>query len=216
MSLVENYIQEYLDNLQPLCEGELGELQKYAYEKEIPIIPKDVVQLLGIILGLVKPVKILEIGMAVGFSASFMTGYLQEGGHLTTIDRYDVMIKQAKENFKCLGVEDKVTILEGNANDILPTLNEEYDFIFMDAAKGQYIQILPDVLRLLKKGGIIMADDILQEGRVAQGYEEVPRRQRTIHKRMNEFLYEITHNPKLKTSILTIGDGVALIQKTED
>lgn len=216
MSLVENYIQEYLDNLQPLCEGELGELQKYAYEKEIPIIPKDVVQLLGIILGLVKPVKILEIGMAVGFSASFMTGYLQEGGHLTTIDRYDVMIKQAKENFKRLGVEDKVTILEGNANDILPELNEEYDFIFMDAAKGQYIQILPDVLRLLKKGGIIMADDILQEGRVAQGYEEVPRRQRTIHKRMNEFLYEITHNPKLKTSILTIGDGVALIQKTED
>lgn len=216
MSLVENYIQEYLDNLQPLCEGELGELQKYAYEKEIPIIPKDVVQLLGIILGLVKPVKILEIGMAVGFSASFMTGYLQEGGHLTTIDRYDVMIKQAKENFKRLGVEDKVTILEGNANDILPALNEEYDFIFMDAAKGQYIQILPDVLRLLKKGGIIMADDILQEGRVAQGYEEVPRRQRTIHKRMNEFLYEITHNPKLKTSILTIGDGVALIQKTED
>ena len=145
-----------------------------------------------------------------------MTGFLQEGGHLTTIDRFDVMIKQARENFKRLGVEDKVTILEGNANDILPTLDEQYDFIFMDAAKGQYIQILPDVLRLLKKGGVIIADDILQEGRVAQAYEEVPKRQRTIHKRMNEFLNEITNNPKLKSSILTIGDGVAFIQKIED
>jgi len=216
MSLVENYIHEYLENLQPFCEGELGQLQKTSYEKEVPIIPKDVVQFLGVVLSIVKPKKILEIGMAVGFSASYMTGFLQEGGHLTTIDRFDVMIKQAKENFKRLGVEDKVTILEGNANDILPTLDEQYDFIFMDAAKGQYIQILPDVLRLLKKGGVIIADDILQEGRVAQAYEEVPKRQRTIHKRMNEFLNEITNNPKLKSSILTIGDGVAFIQKIED
>ena len=204
MSLVENYIHEYLENLQPFCEGELGQLQKTSYEKEVPIIPKDVVQFLGVVLSIIKPNKILEIGMAVGFSASYMTGFLQEGGHLTTIDRFDVMIKQAKENFKRLGVEDKVTILEGNANDILPTLDEQYDFIFMDAAKGQYIQILPDVLRLLKKGG------------VAQAYEEVPKRQRTIHKRMNEFLNEITNNPKLKSSILTIGDGVAFIQKIED
>ncbi len=216
MSLVENYIHEYLENLQPFCEGELGQLQKTSYEKEVPIIPKDVVQFLGVVLSIIKPKKILEIGMAVGFSASYMTGLLQEGGHLTTIDRFDVMIKQAKENFKRLGVEDKVTILEGNANDILPTLDEQYDFIFMDAAKGQYIQILPDVLRLLKKGGVIIADDILQEGRVAQAYEEVPKRQRTIHKRMNEFLNEITNNPKLKSSILTIGDGVAFIQKIED
>lgn len=216
MSLVENYIHEYLENLQPFCEGELGQLQKTSYEKEVPIIPKDVVQFLGVVLSIIKPKKILEIGMAVGFSASYMTSFLQEGGHLTTIDRFDVMIKQAKENFKRLGVEDKVTILEGNANDILPTLDEQYDFIFMDAAKGQYIQILPDVLRLLKKGGVIIADDILQEGRVAQAYEEVPKRQRTIHKRMNEFLNEITNNPKLKSSILTIGDGVAFIQKIED
>ena len=216
MSLAENYIHEYLENLQPFCEGELGQLQKTSYEKEVPIIPKDVVQFLGVVLSIIKPKKILEIGMAVGFSASYMTDFLQEGGHLTTIDRFDVMIKQAKENFKRLGVEDKVTILEGNANDILPTLDEQYDFIFMDAAKGQYIQILPDVLRLLKKGGVIIADDILQEGRVAQAYEEVPKRQRTIHKRMNEFLNEITNNPKLKSSILTIGDGVAFIQKIED
>ena len=121
MSLVENYIHEYLENLQPFCEGELGQLQKTSYEKEVPIIPKDVVQFLGVVLSIIKPKKILEIGMAVGFSASYMTGFLQEGGHLTTIDRFDVMIKQAKENFKRLGVEDKVTILEGNANDILPT-----------------------------------------------------------------------------------------------
>lgn len=216
MSLVENYLAEYIDNIQPKCEGELGKLQEESYELGIPIIPNDVVRLLSLLLGMVKPNRILEIGMAVGFSSSLMAKFLEEDGSIDTIDRYPLMIEKARANFKKFGLEDKVNILEGNANDILPTLKGPYDVIFMDAAKGQYIQILPEVMRLVRVGGLIIADDVLQEGRVAQEYEEVPRRQRTIHKRMNEFLYEISHNTKMRSSILTIGDGVAVIQKIEE
>lgn len=214
--LVEKYLLDYIDKIQPHCTGKLGELQESAYNEGLPIIPNDVVRLLGVLLSIHKPEKILEIGMAVGFSASYMAGYLPEKGYIKTIDRYPIMIERAKENFKALGVDDKITILQGDAAEVLPILDEKFDFIFMDAAKGQYIQILPQVLRLLKKGGIIFADDVLQDGRVAMEYEQVPRRQRTIHKRMNEFLNEISTNPKLKSSILTIGDGVAVIQKLED
>ncbi len=216
MSLVDDYISEYLDNMLTDCDGQLGELQREAYKEGLPIIPKDVVKLLGFVVGIKKPKSILEIGMAVGFSSSYMAQFLPEDGYIKTIDRYPMMIERAKENFKKFGLENKITVLEGNANDILPKLNEKFDFVFMDAAKGQYINILPDVLRLTKKGGIIMADDVFQDGRVAQDYFEVPRRQRTIHKRLNEFLYEITHNDKLRTSLLTVGDGVALMEKLED
>ncbi len=216
MSLVENYLAEYVDDLQPLCKGKLGEMQKAAYEEGLPIIPNDVAKLMGFVLGIKRPARILEIGMAVGFSASYMSSFLPEDGSIITIDRYPMMIEQAKANFKKLGLEDKITILEGDANTILPTLDGKFDFVFMDAAKGQYIYMLPHVLRLTEPGSIIMVDDVLQDGRVAQGYTDIPRRQRTIHKRLNDFLYEITHNDKLRTAILTIGDGVALIEKLED
>ncbi len=213
MSFVDENLRKYVDNMLTYCEGDLGELQKKAYSDGLPIIPKDVVNLLGFVLGVTKPKAILEIGMAVGFSSIFMTGFLPEDGYIKTIDRYPMMIERAKENFKKFGVEDKVTILEGNANDVLKGLDEKFDFVFMDAAKGQYINILPDVIRLTKKGGIIMADDIFQEGRVALDRLAVERRQRTIHKRLNEFIYEITHNDRLRTSLLTVGDGVALMEK---
>lgn len=216
MSLVENYLAEYVDDLQPLCKGKLGEMQKAAYEEGLPIIPNDVAKLMGFVLGIKRPARILEIGMAVGFSASYMSSFLPEDGSIITIDRYPMMIEQARANFKKLGLEDKITILEGDANTILPTLDGKFDFVFMDAAKGQYIYMLPHVLRLTEPGSIIMVDDVLQDGRVAQGYTDIPRRQRTIHKRLNDFLYEITHNDKLRTAILTIGDGVALIEKLED
>ncbi len=214
--LVEKYLEDYVIGMLTDCDGELGRLQRESYNAGLPIIPKDVVKLLGFILGIYKPVKILEVGMAVGFSAAFMSGYLPENGHITTIDRYPLMIEKAKANFKKLGIEDKITVLEGDANIVLKSLDEKFDFVFMDAAKGQYINILPDVLRLLKVGGVIMADDILQDGRVAQDYFEIPKRQRTIHKRLNEFLNTITHSDNLRTSILTIGDGVALMEKLKE
>jgi predicted O-methyltransferase YrrM len=213
MSIVDERLSKYVNDIQPLCTGELGELQRLAYEEGLPIIPNDVVRLLGVIMGLIKPKKILEIGMAIGFSSIYMSGFIPEDGSITTIDRYPYMIERAKENFERFGKNDKINMIVGDAVEVLKTLDDEYDMVFMDAAKGQYINILPDVIRLTKKGGLIIADDVLQDGRVAMERLEVPRRQRTMHTRLNEFLSEISNNEGLRSSILTIGDGVALIQK---
>ncbi len=216
MALIDENLDIYLNNLMPKVDGELGKLQQKSYEEGIPIIPNDVVRLISVLLSIKKPKKILEIGCAVGFSSSFMSSFLQDGGKVTTIERYPLMIEKAKVNIKSLGLEDKIELIEGDANEVLKTLNDEYDVIFMDAGKGQYINILPDVYRLLKIGGIIIADDILQNGDVAKQKEEIVKRQRTIHYRLNDFLWEITHNDGLNTSILTIGDGVAICYKTKN
>jgi predicted O-methyltransferase YrrM len=213
MSIVDERLSKYINDIQPLCSGELGELQKAAYEEGLPIIPNDVVRLMGVILGLTKPKKILEIGMAVGFSSIYMSDFLPEDGSITTIDRYPYMIDRAKENFEKFGKGDKINLIVGDAVEVLKELDGEFDLVFMDAAKGQYINILPDVIRLTRKGGLIVADDVLQDGRVAMERLDVPRRQRTMHTRLNEFLSEISNNKELRSSILTVGDGVALMQK---
>ena len=203
---------EYVNDILDFAEGDVGKLQKSAYEEGLPIIPKDVEKLLEFVISVHKPRKILEIGCCVGFSSSLMA--ILTGAEVTTIDRYDIMIKAAKENFKKLGTENSVTLIEGDAGEVLKTLNDKYDFIFMDAAKGQYINFLPDCMRLLKVGGILFADDIFQEGRIAKDRLDIPRRQRTIHTRLRAFIHEITHDSRLKTSLLTVGDGVALCHKT--
>ncbi|MFI3231272.1 MAG: O-methyltransferase [bacterium] len=216
MSLIESNLDKYINNLLPKVEGDLGELQEKSYQEGVPIIPNDVVRFMSVILSVKKPKRILEIGCAVGFSASFMTQFLQEGGSITTIERYSVMIEKAKANIKNLGLTDKITLIEGDANEVLKTLkDDEYDVIFMDAGKGQYINILPDVYRLLKVDGILIADDLLQDGNVAKDRLEIEKRQRTIHTRLNSFIYEITHNKALDTSILPIGDGVAICYKKQ-
>ncbi len=214
--LTEDYLQDYLKEVLPMCGGTLGEIQKISYEQDVPIIPNDVVRLLSFILSVKKPKKILEIGAAVGFSSGLMSKFLADGGKITTIDRFDIMIEQFKENRKKLSLEDKIELIEGNACEVLPRLSEKFDVIFLDAAKGQYIQMLPHCIRLLETGGILIADDVLQNGNIAKKREEIPRRQRTIHTRMRNFLWEITHNDALETSILTIGDGVALCCKVKD
>lgn len=216
MALIDENLDNYLKNLMPMVEGDLGHLQQRSYDEGVPIIPNDVVRLISVLLSIKKPKKILEIGCAVGFSSSFMSGFLQDGGTVTTIERYPVMIEKAKKNITNLGLNDKINLIEGDANQVLKQLNEQYDVIFMDAGKGQYINILPDVYRLLKIGGIIIADDILQNGDVCKQKEEIVKRQRTIHYRLNDFLWEITHNKGLDTSILTIGDGVAICYKTKE
>lgn len=216
MALINENLDNYLKNLMPMVDGDLGDLQQRSYNEGVPIIPNDVVRLISVLLSIKKPKKILEIGCAVGFSSSFMSKFLQEGGTVTTIERYPVMIEKAKKNIKNLGLNDKINLIEGDANQVLKQLDEQFDVIFMDAGKGQYINILPDVYRLLKIGGIIIADDILQNGDVCKQKEEIIKRQRTIHYRLNDFLWEITHNKGLDTSILTIGDGVAICYKTKE
>ncbi len=213
---VDDYISKYIRVLQPPYEGVLSDIQEEAIDNDVPIVPHEVARFLSVILTMQKPKNILEIGTAVGFSASLMSKYLEDGGHITTIDRYDIMLADAKKNITRMGIEDKVTILEGDANDILPTLTGPFDVIFMDAGKGQYMNFLPHCLRLMPVGGILIADDILQGGYIAKSRFSVERRQRTIHKRLRNFLWEITHNPILETCLLPVGDGVALCYKKEE
>ncbi len=216
MSIIDTNIISFLDKIQPLCYGKLGQLQKESLEKNLPIIKPDTARLISFILSIKRPKRILEIGCCVGFSAALMTQYLKKDGKLTTIERYELMQEKALKNFETLGISHRIKMLKGDALDILPTLKRKYDFIFLDAAKGQYIQMLPHCLRLLKKDGILVADDVLQEGRVASDRLSIPRRQRTIHKRMGDFLYAISNTEGLVTSILTIDDGVTVTLKTKD
>ena len=154
--------------------------------------------------------KILEVGTAIGFSALLMSEYAPQGCHITTIEKYEKRIPLAKENFKKAGKEDRITLLEGDAVEILADMQETFDFIFMDAAKGQYIHFLPDILRLLEPGGLLVSDNILQDGDIVESKYAVTRRNRTIHNRMREYLYELKHREDLVTSIIPLGDGVAV------
>lgn len=214
--VTEDYLNDYLRTVQPLYDGVLGEIQREAIANNVPIIPHETARFLSVILSVKKPTKILEIGTAVAFSAGLMSRYLMPGGKITTIDRYEIMINDAKKNIVRQGLEDTINLIEGDAAEVLPTLNEKYDVIFMDAAKGQYSQFLPHCLRLLPVGGILIVDDVLQGGTIAQTRYEVPRRQRTIHKRLRNFLWDISHNEFLESSIVPVGDGVALCYKVKE
>ncbi len=208
--------QEYgafLKSILPPFDGKLLELQKRAVHEGIPIIPHETACFIRMLLGILKPVSVLEIGTAVGFSASLFCWYTDKSVCVTTIDRYPYMIERAKENIKFMGLENRITLLEGDAGEILPTLIGGFDLIFLDAAKGQYINFLPDCIRLLNTGGMLISDDVLLSGGVTGSRFQVPRRQRTIHKRLRSFLWEITRNPQLETSILPVGGGLALCRK---
>ena len=211
--VTDEEINLYLRTVQPMYDGILGEIQKQSIENQVPIIPHETARLLSVLLSLKKPKKILEIGTAVGFSAGLMSRYLQEGGKITTIDRFEVMLKDARENIKKMQLQDTIEIIQADAADVLPTLKDEYDVIFLDAAKGQYGSFLPHCLRLLPIGGLLIVDDVLQGGSIAKTRFSVPRRQRTIHKRMRNFLWDISHHPSLESCILPVGDGVALCYK---
>jgi predicted O-methyltransferase YrrM len=191
----------------------LDELEKKAKEDEVPIIRKDTQALLKFLLDLRRPLNILEVGCAVGFSALLMGHYSSPDTKITTIEKYEKRIPVARENFIKYDTGNKITLLEGDALDILKTLSPGYDFIFMDAAKGQYINFLPDCLRILNKGGILVSDNVLQDGDVIESRFAVTRRDRTIHARMRDYLYELKHNDQLSTVILTVGDGMALSVK---
>ena len=191
----------------------LHELEKYAKETNVPIIRPQMQSLLRFLMSWGKPMKILEVGTAIGFSALFMSEYAPEGCHITTIEKYEKRIPLAKENFKKAGKQDSITLIEGDATEVLSDLQETFDFIFMDAAKGQYLHFLPEILRLLSSGGILVSDNVLQEGDIIESHFAVERRNRTIYKRMREYLYELKHNDALVTALLPLGDGVAISTK---
>ncbi len=193
----------------------LNKIEKEAKADQVPIIKTHTQALLRFLLAVHRPQKILEVGTATGFSALLMSEYAPEGCHITTIEKYEKRIPIAKQNFSKAGKENNITLLEGDAIDILKDLKGSFDFIFMDAAKGQYIHFMPHVLRLLKEGGLLVSDNVLQDGDVMESRFAVTRRNRTIHARMRDYLFELTHNPILETVILPVGDGVSLSIKKE-
>lgn len=193
----------------------LNEIEKEAKAGQVPIIKTHTQALLRFLLAAHRPQNILEVGTATGFSALLMSEYAPKGCHITTIEKYEKRIPIARQNFSKAGKEDNITLLEGDAIDILKDLKGSFDFIFMDAAKGQYIHFMPHVLRLLKEGGLLVSDNVLQDGDVMESRFAVTRRNRTIHTRMRDYLFELTHNPILETVILPVGDGVSLSIKKE-
>ncbi len=208
--IVDERITSFINSMNRDDEGIIGRIEKEALEQEVPIIRKETKEWMKTMLCMKKPMRVLEVGTAVGFSAIYMSQYLPKGGHITTIEKWEPRIQQAKINFDRAKVEDKITLLEGDAADILKELSGSFDFIFMDAAKGQYIHFLPEVIRLLAKDGVLISDNVLQDGEVLDSKYVVNRRNRTIHTRMREYLYTLKNHELLETSIIPIGDGVAL------
>ena len=214
--VVKEELLDFMRTQQRKLPGELGKLEEEAHVAEVPVIPHETVVFLKFLLGQLQPERILEIGAAIGFSSSVMATTIGENAHVTTIDRFDVMIEKAKKNYERLGLTDKVTLLEGQAADILPELSGPYDFIFMDSAKSKYIEFLPECLRLLRKGGVLMVDDIFQGGTILLPDEEIPRGKRAIHRKLNEFLRVVMDHPDLTSTILPLGDGVILMTKESE
>ena len=209
-TIVNERIVDYINSLDkgnsPVCNA----IEKEALADGVPIIRKEMGNLLKVLLLLKRPQKILEVGTAVGYSSILMSENMPENCRITTIENYEKRIPVAKNNFKRAGKEEVITLLEGDAMDILKELDGTYDFIFMDAAKGQYIHYLPNVLRLLSDGGCLVSDNVMQDGDIIESRFAVERRNRTIHARMREYLYELKHREDLVTSIIPLGDGVAV------
>lgn len=213
--IVDERLVTFINSFDSGNTEELEQIEKEAIETYVPIIRKEMQNFLKMLLAMKKPARILEVGTAIGFSAILMAEYNPADCQITTIENYEKRIPIARENFKRVGKEQQITLLEGDAAEVLKTIEEPFDFIFMDAAKGQYIHFMPEVLRLLKKDGILVSDNVLQDGDIIESRYVVTRRNRTIHKRMRDYLYQLTHHEELVTSILPIGDGITVSVKHE-
>ena len=213
--IVDERLVTYINSLDKGNTAVLDQIEREALESYVPIIRKDMQNFLKLLLTVQKPMRILEVGTAVGFSAVLMAEYAPEGCKIVTIENYDKRIPIAKQNFERAGKSDQITLLEGDATEVLKTLEEPFDMIFMDAAKGQYINFMSDVLRLLKKDGVLVSDNVLQDGDIIESHFIVERRNRTIYKRMREYLSELTHRDDLVTSVLPVGDGITVSVKLD-
>lgn len=211
--IVDERMVTYIHSLETPDSEILETIEREALDTFVPIIRKETQSFLKVLLQVKKPMKILEVGTAVGFSALLMNAYAPKGSHITTIEKYEKRIPIAKENFRRAGKEDEITLIEGDALEVMKSLEGPYDFIFMDAAKGQYIHYLPEAIRLLGPEGLLVSDNVLQDGDIIESRFAVERRNRTIHSRMREYLYELKHNERLLTSIVPLGDGLALSVK---
>lgn len=211
--IIDDRMASFLNSFDTGLPEHLEKLEEEALKNEVPIVRTDTIALLKLIMTAHKPMTVLEVGCAVGFSALLMKEYAPKGCKITTIEKFEKRIVEAKKNFAKYDPNGDITLLEGDATEILKELTGSYDLIFMDAAKGQYINFLPDCMRLLKSGGLLISDNVLQEGEVLESRYAVTRRNRTIHARMRDYLYELTHNEDLTSTILPVGDGVTISVK---
>lgn len=214
--IVDERMVTYIRSLEVPESAVIEAIEQEALRDRVPIIRKEMQSFLKVLLMIKRPMRILEVGAAVGFSSILMSEYMPEGGHITTIENYDKRIPIARANFKRAGKEEQIDLIEGDALEVMHGLEGPYDLIFVDAAKGQYIHYLPEVMRLLGTDGMLVSDNVLQEGDIIESRFAVERRNRTIHSRMREYLYELKHHDQLQTSIIPLGDGVALSVKCSD
>lgn len=212
--IVDERIVSYIHSLEKTNSDILEKIEKEAHENNVPIIRKEMESFLRVVLELKRPKRILELGTAVGYSAILMSECIEKKSKIVTIENYEKRIPIAKQNIKDAGKEEVIELLEGDAMEIMPTLQEnQFDFVFMDAAKAQYIHFLPEVMRLMKKGAVLITDNVLQEGDLIESKYVVRRRDRTIHKRMREYLEVVKNSKDLETSIVPIGDGITVSVK---
>jgi predicted O-methyltransferase YrrM len=213
MPITNPEVRAYLASVKPDRERKLEALYQEAIAKNIPIIKHEMEDFLRLMIVMNRPMRILEIGTAIGYSSIIMSLASDVPLQIITLEKSEKMIEQAKINIKKFGFEKNITIMQGDAVEVLKTLEEPFDLIFMDAAKGQYMNFYEDAMRLLAEGGVLIADNVLQEGLVAKSRFAVTRRQRTIHSRMREFLRTLSNNKDLTTSILPIADGATISMK---
>src|SRR5690625_1647209 len=214
-TVINNDVREFLRSDQKQLTGHLKEMQDMAKENRNPVIPHETVTFLIWLFDQIQPKEILEVGTHFGFSASVFAEYTK--ANIKTIERNPEMIERAKANFKDFELTERVEVLEGQAEDWLAKLpSESLDFIFMDSAKAKYYDFFPDCMRVLENGGVLAVDDVLQGGTILQPTEEIPRRVRKIHKKLNAFLDVVLDHPALLTTLLPLGDGLLLITKKED
>ena len=213
--IVLEEIVTYMRHAQLPFEGILGQIEAYANERGIPVIPHETAKFIDFFCASLEPKSILEIGTAIGFSASLMAQHLQSDGHLTTIDRYPKMFERAKENFIKMGLENRITLIEGDAAEVLPTLEGPFDLIFMDSAKAKYIEFYPHCMKLLKMGGILIIDDVFQGGTILEDEKDRPKRVRTIHRKLNELHRTVLNDSSHRSCLVPLGDGLLMIRKEQ-
>ena len=213
-NIIDNLVEDYIRTTLQDKEGLLRELEIYAQENNVPIVHKEVSELLKVLLKVQKPKRILEVGCAIGYSSILFATVLDKDVEIITVERNEKMIEKAKENIKRAGMENNITILEGDAEEILPNVEGTFDMIFLDAAKGQYKLFYDMIIDKLKVDGLLISDNILYKGMVAHD-DYVIRRKKTIVKRMRNYLDYISHCDYLDTSLIPIGDGVALSYKNK-
>lgn len=213
--ITHSHVLQYIRGIVPYMEDRSSFVEKQCQIEDVPMVDPEVKTLIGFLLSLRPPKRILEIGTAYGFSAIYMSQFLKLGGSILSIERHEVMWRQAEINIERAGLTNVIDLRKGQAAEILPALTEPYDFILLDASVAQYSYFFAQAKRLLNPQGVIVADNVLHGGMVARERLTVPRRQRTIHSRMQKFLYEALRDPELVTSLQPIGDGVLLAYKKE-